>query len=105
MVLIVLVSLAAPTMIAYVEHAASYEGVCGPHAPDIPGRPCSRGEYMAEFGAGFAGVGLFLLTITTAPITASIGVLTYVLLGRRREHAAPGRASTRRAARTIRRPS
>ncbi len=44
-----------------IAHAQAYAGVCGPHAPDIPARPCSYDEYLAEFGAGFGGIGLFLV--------------------------------------------
>jgi hypothetical protein len=45
----------------WVAHRASYAGVCGPHAPDISAHPCTYNDYMAEFGAGFAGVGLLMV--------------------------------------------
>jgi hypothetical protein len=56
--------LASPVVthrVLLASHAASHTGICGPHAPDIAAYPCTREVYMAEFGAGFAGVGLLLL--------------------------------------------
>lgn len=46
----------------YASHTVSYDGICGPHAPDIAAHSCTFAEHQAEFAAGFAGVGVFLLT-------------------------------------------
>ncbi len=43
-----------------LNHRFSYNGVCGPHAPDISAWSCSFEEYMNDFGGGFDGVGIVL---------------------------------------------
>lgn len=68
----------------YFNHAASYSGICGPHAPDIPAHPCTREVYLDEFGAGFAGVGLLileLLAMFVSFVLSAIGVLLYRYIG------------------------
>lgn len=78
-VLVGLVALAAPYVIAYVQHTNSYAGICGPHAPDIAAHPCTREEYLAEFDRGFAGVGLFILTMAFTPVAVGLAALAYLL--------------------------
>jgi len=71
--------LAAPALLhalLYAQHAAAFHGICGPHAPDIPAHACTRAEYLDEFGAGFAGLGLLLLEGV-----ATVGMGAVVLLG------------------------
>jgi hypothetical protein len=55
---------AAPltAFVLYVEHRMSYQGTCGPHAPDIAEHPCTADEHAAEFGAGFAFIGLLVFS-------------------------------------------
>ncbi len=48
---------------SYWSYASSFDGICGPHAPDIQAHPCAQAEYLAEYNAGFAGVGAFLLDL------------------------------------------
>jgi len=45
---------------AWIVHATSYTGTCGPHAPDIAAHPCTQEQYDAEFNAGFEGMALFM---------------------------------------------
>jgi hypothetical protein len=47
--------------LVYWNYTTSYQGVCGPHAPDIDAHPCSRETYLREFAGGFAFVGLVLM--------------------------------------------
>jgi hypothetical protein len=54
------------------EHSRGFQGTCGPHAPDIAAHPCSYEEYMAEFGAGFAGVGLLLIEAASVVLAAGV---------------------------------
>lgn len=61
--------------LAYLDHEASYDGRCGPHAPDIAAHDCTREEHMAEFDAGFAGVGLLLIEFV---VGAGCGLLAVV---------------------------
>src|SRR5689334_8882156 len=63
LVSVLVVGLAPLLATAYLRfsHFRHYSGYCGPHAPDIPAHPCSRDQYMAEFGAGFAGFALLLV--------------------------------------------
>ncbi len=72
------------------DHARRYEGLCGPHATDIPARPCSYEQYMAEFGAGFAGVGLLLVEAGAFVLAAVLVSAAWMLAGwmRRRRNAA-----------------
>jgi hypothetical protein len=73
------VILAAPALVRsgfFLVHLAAYDGTCGPHAPDIAAHACDRATYLAEFGAGFAGVGLFIIEAFAA-LVASIGVASY----------------------------
>ena len=63
----------------YLEHAASYGGICGPHAPDIPAHPCDRATYLAEFGAGFAGVGLLLIEALATVLAAAVVVAAWAV--------------------------
>lgn len=44
--------------LAWFEHVSSYNGICGPHAPDIAAHPCTREVYDAEFNQGFGGMAL-----------------------------------------------
>lgn len=52
----------------YWEHVARFAGVCGPHAPDIAAHPCTYDVYVAEFDAGFAGVGLLFFKVVAVVI-------------------------------------
>jgi hypothetical protein len=85
--LLVLASLAAivavPVLLHlgfFLVHLASYDGTCGPHAPDIPAHPCDRGAYVEEFGVGFAGVGLLLIEALAAVV--AVVVVAAVWAGR-----------------------
>jgi hypothetical protein len=44
--------------LAWLDHVSSYNGICGPHAPDIAAHPCTREVYNAEFNQGFGGIAL-----------------------------------------------
>lgn len=75
----------APVAGAYALHAVSYRGTCGPHAPDIAAHACDRATYLAEFGAGFAGVGLMVLTAAVGvPLAIVMGSFAVVRTRRRR---------------------
>ncbi len=65
------------------QHARDFHGMCGPHATDIPARPCSYEAYMAEFGAGFAGVGLLLIEGAAFVGAATVVSLAWALAARR----------------------
>jgi len=87
--LVTLAVLVAPIVVSYLDHVASYAGICGPHAPDIPARACTRDEYLAEFGAGFGLFGLLVITAMVTPVAVLAGGLT-LFLRRRAARRAPG---------------
>lgn len=71
-----------------LDHAASYSGVCGPHAPDIAAHPCTRAEHMAELTAGFSGVGLLLVegaSLVGAGAVAAVGWMVALAVRARRK--------------------
>jgi hypothetical protein len=74
---------AAPAVIAYAIHVASYDGFCGPHAPDISRHPCSWRTHHAEFGSGFEGAGLWMLTIPAALVGLVAGAVVFTRARRR----------------------
>lgn len=50
----------------FVQHLLSYDGLCGPHAPDIPAWPCNPIMYIFDFlGGSFALIGLIMISIPT----------------------------------------
>jgi len=80
--------------VLYWDHVRQFRGVCGPHAPDIPAHPCSYETYVAEFGAGFAGVGLLLAQITVVIVVLQLFAAGWVaacwFVDRRARRAASG---------------
>jgi hypothetical protein len=71
------------------EHSRAFQGSCGPHATDIPAHPCSYEEYMSEFGAGFAGVGLLLIEGAALVGAAFVVSLAWALTGWKRRPRGP----------------
>jgi len=67
-------------LVSYLDHRYSFNGICGPHATDIPAHPCDFPTYMAEFGGGFSGVGLFALAL----VAAFVGLVVAVIATRKR---------------------
>jgi len=70
----------------WLDHARSFSGTCGPHAPDIAAHPCTYDEHMREFAAGFAGIGLLLVegAIFAGASSVAGAAWTVALLLRRR---------------------
>jgi hypothetical protein len=66
------------------EHSRAFQGSCGPHATDIPARPCSYEEHMSEFGAGFAGVGLMFVEGAALVGAAAVVSLAWALTSSRK---------------------
>lgn len=64
----------------YAQHLLAYRGVCGPHAPDIPARPCSFAEYAGNdfVGSVFGAFGLTLVTVMAALVTAAAVALCWL---------------------------
>jgi len=74
-------------LIAYLDHRARFDGVCGPHAPDIPAHPCDIDRYLDEFDAGFAGVGLFMIKLAVCAVVVPVvtTITLVVMMFRRRK--------------------
>lgn len=58
--------------LAWFDHVSSYDGICGPHAPDIAAHPCTREVYNAEFNQGFGGIALL-----AAQVVLGVGIFLF----------------------------
>lgn len=86
-VLSVAAVLASPLVVvgfSLADAAASYDGVCGPYAPDISAHPCSFDTYMQNQLSPFAVAGLIILSPVIMIVAAAIVVAVWsvVLIGR-----------------------
>ena len=66
-------------IVLFVHHLVTFDGTCGPYAPDIESFPCDLGEYAQNFFSPFALVGLLALCATLFAGTGAL-VLVYWLL-------------------------
>jgi hypothetical protein len=69
--------------IAWLDHASSYNGICGPHATDIPAHPCTREVYMSEFNAGFGGMALMMGELMIAFVTFVVALVAWTSIDNR----------------------
>ena len=67
----------------WLAHTISYDGTCGPHAPDIAAHPCTRATFQAEFGAGFAGVGLLIIEAAAFVVTSIVVTTAWLIAPKR----------------------
>lgn len=66
--------------LAFLEHKASYTGICGPHAPDIRAHACTYDQYMKEFGAGFEGIALLFAEIRLGGLSLFVAGVIWIVI-------------------------
>ena len=63
----------------FVDHLASFDGTCGPYAPDIPAHPCDMSTYAENFFGGFAGMGLIIVGMVSCVVAFGLTAFGWVV--------------------------
>lgn len=78
-ILVLVASLAAPFLLDAVlfgVYASRYDGMCSAHATDIPARPCTYGEYLADcLGSAFGVMAIVMIDVVVAGITGVVAAI------------------------------
>ena len=70
--------IASYRMFIYLNYMMSYNGFCGPYAPDIQRHQCSYETFTNNYDSGFSGVVIYLSSVLLGVVVFLISILIWM---------------------------